>query len=130
MDAQDFWDAAVLRLLTLGKSNEESVKEADALLLLRDARLKLTPDSYNLVLTSEGANRIQVIKAIRELTGDGLAVAKGKTENLPKLVSEGLDLARANVAQQVLMSVGARANVIPVYPGRGAVDFLTHLETV
>ena len=53
---------------------------------------------FNVMLTSFGENKINVIKAVREITGLGLAEAKALVEGAPKAVKEGANKADAEAA--------------------------------
>src|SRR5207245_8995439 len=57
---------------------------------------------FNVVLLEAGANKVSVIKAVRELTGLGLKEAKDLVEAAPKAVEEGLSKADDEAAQQKL----------------------------
>ena len=59
------------------------------------------------VLKSAGANKIAVIKVVREITGLGLKEAKELVESAPKAVKEGLSKADAEALQKQLTDVGA-----------------------
>ena len=66
-------------------------------------------DSFDLVLTDFGANKINVIKVVRELTALGLKEAKDLVEAAPKTVKEGLPKAEAADAKKKLEDAGAKA---------------------
>jgi large subunit ribosomal protein L7/L12 len=53
---------------------------------------------FSVVLTDAGANKIQVIKAVRELTSLGLKEAKDVVDGAPKAVKEGVSKDEANAA--------------------------------
>ena len=55
---------------------------------------------FDVVLKEIGANKVQVIKAVRELTGLGLKEAKDLVDGAPKTVKEGLAKAEAEEAQK------------------------------
>ena len=55
---------------------------------------------FDVVLKEIGANKVQVIKAVRELTGLGLKEAKDLVDGAPKTVKEGLAKADAEEAQK------------------------------
>jgi large subunit ribosomal protein L7/L12 len=69
---------------------------------------------FNVVLTDFGANKIQVIKAVRELTGLGLKEAKDLVEAAPKPVKESVNKEEAEAAKAKLEAEGAKAEVKPV----------------
>jgi large subunit ribosomal protein L7/L12 len=62
---------------------------------------------FTVVLTNAGANKIGVIKAVRELTGLGLKEAKDLVEAAPKPVKEGLPKAQAEEMKKKLAEAGA-----------------------
>ncbi len=66
---------------------------------------------FNVVLTEIGANKIQVIKAVRELTSLGLKEAKDLVEAAPKAVKEAVPKDEANAAKEKLEAAGAKAEV-------------------
>src|SRR5215211_2732638 len=57
---------------------------------------------FDVTLTAAGANKIQVIKAIREITGLGLKEAKDLVEGAPKAVKEAIAKADADAAKKKL----------------------------
>ncbi|NLA35308.1 MAG: 50S ribosomal protein L7/L12 [Actinobacteria bacterium] len=63
-------------------------------------------DSFDVVLTSAGDKKIQVIKEVRGLTGLGLKEAKDLVEAAPKAVIEGANKADAEKAKEVLEAAG------------------------
>ena len=66
---------------------------------------------FNVVLTDFGANKIGVIKAVRELTSLGLKEAKDLVEAAPKNVLEGVNKEQAQAAKTKLEDAGAKADV-------------------
>jgi large subunit ribosomal protein L7/L12 len=66
---------------------------------------------FDVVLTDFGANKIQVIKVVRELTGLGLKEAKDLVEAAPKPVKEGVNRADAEAAKAKLEAEGAKAEI-------------------
>ncbi len=66
---------------------------------------------FSVILTAAGANKIQVIKAVRELTSLGLKEAKDLVEGAPKPVKEGVSKEEADAARAKLVEVGATAEV-------------------
>jgi large subunit ribosomal protein L7/L12 len=66
---------------------------------------------FSVVLTDVGPNKINVIKAVRELTGLGLKEAKDLVEAAPKAVKEGVAKDEANAAKAKLEEAGAKAGV-------------------
>lgn len=68
-------------------------------------------DEFELVLTDFGANKIQTIKAVREITSLGLKEAKELVESAPKTLKDGLKKEEAEELQKKLEAVGAKAEV-------------------
>lgn len=66
---------------------------------------------FNVVLLSAGAQKVQVIKAVRELTGLGLKEAKDLVDGAPKNVKEALPKADAEAAVKKLIEAGAKAEI-------------------
>ncbi|CAA9560191.1 MAG: LSU ribosomal protein L7p/L12p (P1/P2) [uncultured Thermomicrobiales bacterium] len=66
---------------------------------------------FDVVLTEIGANKIQVIKAVRELTSLGLKEAKDLVDGAPKPVRQGITKEEAQAAKAKLEEVGAKADV-------------------
>ena len=66
---------------------------------------------FNVVLLEAGANKVSVIKAVRELTGLGLKEAKDLVDGAPKNVKEAIPKADAEAALKKLTDAGAKAEV-------------------
>jgi large subunit ribosomal protein L7/L12 len=66
---------------------------------------------FNVILTSFGENKVNVIKAVREITGLGLKEAKDLVDGAPKPVKEGVSKADAEAAKKKLEDAGAKAEV-------------------
>jgi large subunit ribosomal protein L7/L12 len=66
---------------------------------------------FDVVLTEVGANKIQVIKAVRELTSLGLKEAKDLVDGAPKPVKQGVTKEEAQAAKAKLEEAGAKADV-------------------
>ncbi|RZU47348.1 LSU ribosomal protein L12P [Fluviicoccus keumensis] len=66
---------------------------------------------FNVILTSFGANKVNVIKAIREITGLGLKEAKDLVEGAPQTVKEGVSKDEAASVKKKLEEAGATADV-------------------
>lgn len=61
---------------------------------------------FNVVLTSFGANKIQVIKAVREVTGLGLKDAKDLVESAPANIKEGVEKAEGDKIKAAIEEAG------------------------
>ncbi len=66
---------------------------------------------FNVVMTSFGANKIGVIKVIREITGLGLKEAKDMVEGVPATVKEGISKDEAESIKKKLVEAGATVEV-------------------
>ena len=66
---------------------------------------------FNVVLLEAGAIKVQVIKAVRELTGLGLKEAKDMVDGAPKAVKEAVAKADAEAALKKLVDAGAKAEI-------------------
>ena len=66
---------------------------------------------FNVMLVDAGANKVSVIKAVRELTGLGLKEAKDLVDGAPKAVKEGIAKADADAAVKKLVEAGAKAEL-------------------
>src|SRR3954464_1743277 len=66
---------------------------------------------FTVMLTEIGANKIQVIKAVRELTSLGLKEAKDLVDGAPKPVKEGIAKADAEAAKKKLEEAGAKSEL-------------------
>jgi large subunit ribosomal protein L7/L12 len=66
---------------------------------------------FNVILAEVGANKVNVIKAVRELTGLGLKEAKDLVDGAPKPVKEGVNKADAEAAKKKLEEAGAKVDV-------------------
>jgi len=66
---------------------------------------------FNVILTSFGENKVNVIKAVREITGLGLKEAKDLVDGAPKPVKEGIPKADAEAAKKKLEDAGAKVEV-------------------
>ena len=64
-------------------------------------------DEFDVILVSAGAEKIKVIKAVREITGLGLKEAKDLVDTAPQTVKEAAPTAEANELKAKLEEVGA-----------------------
>lgn len=67
--------------------------------------------SFTVELTSSGDQKINVIKAVRELTQLGLKEAKDMVDGAPKVVKEGVDKATADTMKKKLEEAGAKVTI-------------------
>jgi len=66
---------------------------------------------FDVILTSFGANKVAVIKAVRGITGLGLKEAKGAVEGAPTPLKEGVPKAEAEEVVATLEAAGASAEI-------------------
>jgi large subunit ribosomal protein L7/L12 len=66
---------------------------------------------FNVMLLETGANKVSVIKAVREITGLGLKEAKDLVDGAPKAVKEGMAKADAEAAKKKLEEAGAKVEL-------------------
>ena len=66
---------------------------------------------FTVILAEVGANKVGVIKAVREITGLGLKEAKDLVDGAPKPVKEGIAKADAEAAKKKLEEAGAKAEL-------------------
>ncbi|MEK7288249.1 MAG: 50S ribosomal protein L7/L12 [Elusimicrobiota bacterium] len=66
---------------------------------------------FAVVLTAAGANKIPVIKVVREITGLGLKEAKDLVEGAPKTIKDGVPKAQAEEWKKKLLEVGAQVEL-------------------
>ena len=66
---------------------------------------------FNVMLLEAGANKVSVIKAVRELTGLGLKEAKDLVDGAPKAVKEAISKADAEAGKKKLEDAGAKAEL-------------------
>jgi len=71
------------------------------------------PTSFNVVLVGAGAQKIQVIKAVREVTTLGLKEAKDLVDSAPSPVKEGIGKEEADALKAKLEEVGASVEIKP-----------------
>lgn len=63
--------------------------------------------AYNIMLTAAGDKKIDVIKAVREISGLGLAESKGVVDGAPKMIKENVPAEEAEAAKKTLEEAGA-----------------------
>ncbi len=108
----------VLELSELIKAVEEKfgVSAAAAVAVAGPAAAAAAPvveeqTEFTVVLAAFGDNKVNVIKAVRELTGLGLKEAKDLVDGAPKAVKEGVNKADAEAAKKKLEDAGAMVEV-------------------
>ena len=68
-------------------------------------------DEFDVELTEVGAEKVKVIKVVREATGLGLKEAKELVDSAPKTIKEGADKASAEALKKSLEEVGAKVTL-------------------
>ena len=120
MTTQEFIDAiksmTVLELNDLVKACEEEfgVSAAAGVVVAAAgpaAAAEEEKTDFNVELTEAGAEKVKVIKVVREITGLGLKEAKDLVEGAPKVVKEGASKAEADDIKKKLEEVGAKVTL-------------------
>ncbi|RHU91431.1 50S ribosomal protein L7/L12 [Clostridium sp. OM07-10AC] len=120
MTTQDFIDAikgmTVLELNDLVKACEEEfgVSAAAGVVVAAaggDAAGAAEKDEFDVELTEVGANKVKVIKVVREVTGLGLKEAKEVVDGAPKVLKEGASKDEANEIKEKLEAEGAKVTL-------------------
>jgi large subunit ribosomal protein L7/L12 len=106
-------EKSVLEIVELIKAMEES--SAFPLLLLPLAQLLLLlllkQTEFNVMLVEAGEKKVNVIKAVRELTGLGLKEAKAVVDGAPAMVLEAVSKDAADKAKEALEEAGAKVEL-------------------
>jgi large subunit ribosomal protein L7/L12 len=108
---------SVMDVVDLVKSMEEKFGVSAAAAVMAapagggEAAVVEEKTEFNVVMTSFGANKIGVIKVIRELTGLGLKEAKDLVEGVPATVKEGISKDEAESIKKKLVEAGATVEV-------------------
>jgi large subunit ribosomal protein L7/L12 len=76
-----------------------------------DAPAAEEKDSFDVILTSAGAGKINVIKVVREVTGLGLKEAKDMVDAAPKAIKEGATKDEADALKAKLVEAGAEVEI-------------------
>ena len=95
--------------------SEYGIEPAAAAVVVNDngggAAVAEEKTSFNVVLKSGGANKLAVVKIVKELTGLGLKEAKDLVDGAPKPVKEGVDKATAEDLKTKLTEAGAEVEI-------------------
>ena len=67
--------------------------------------------SFNVILKAAGANKLAIVKIVKELTGLGLKEAKDLVDGAPKPIKEGVDKASAEELKAKLTEAGAEVEI-------------------
>ena len=120
MTTQEFIDAikgmTVLELNDLVKACEEEfgVSAAAGVVVAAaggDAAGAAEKDEFDVELTEVGANKVKVIKVVREVTGLGLQEAKEVVDGAPKVLKEAASKDEANEIKEKLEAEGAKVTL-------------------
>ena len=121
MTTQEFIDAiksmTVLELNDLVKACEEEfgVSAAAGVVVAAGGaaggEAAADKDEFDVELTEVGANKVKVIKVVREVTGLGLKEAKEVVDGAPKVVKEGASKDEANEIKEKLEAEGAKVTL-------------------
>ena len=120
MTTQEFIDAikgmTVLELNDLVKACEEEfgVSAAAGVVVAAaggDAAGAAEKDEFDVELTAVGANKVKVIKVVREVTGLGLKEAKEVVDGAPKVLKEAASKDEANEIKEKLEAEGAKVTL-------------------
>ena len=108
-------EATILELNDLVKAIEEefgvTAAAPVAVAAAGGAEGGATKDSFDVILKDAGASKINVIKVVREITGDGLKEAKEKVDGAPATLKEGVSKEEAEEIKAKLEEVGATVEV-------------------
>jgi large subunit ribosomal protein L7/L12 len=89
--------------------------EASQLVKTLEEKLGVSPveekTEFNVILTAAGANKINVIKAVREVTSLGLKEAKELVEGAPKPIKEGVNKDEAEAIKKKFVEAGATVEI-------------------
>ncbi|RAP37669.1 50S ribosomal protein L7/L12 [Candidatus Marinamargulisbacteria bacterium SCGC AAA071-K20] len=69
------------------------------------------PSTVSVIITGAGDKKIQVLKAVREITGLGLKEAKDVVDNVPKAIKEGIEKEEAESIKKQLEEQGAQVEI-------------------
>ncbi len=119
MTTQEFIDAiksmTVLELNDLVKAHEEEggLSAAAGVVVAAGpaAAAEEEKTEFNVELTEAGAEKVKVIKVVREITGLGLKEAKDAVDGAPKVIKEAVSKAEAEDIKKKLEEVGAKVTL-------------------
>ena len=101
----------VIELSQLIKDMEEKFGVSAAAATVAAAPAAEEKTEFNVVLTSSGANKVNVIKVVRAVTGLGLKEAKDLVDGAPKAVKEGISKADAEALAKQITEAGGTAEI-------------------
>jgi large subunit ribosomal protein L7/L12 len=95
--------------------NEYGIKPAAAAVAVAPAGAGAAPaaekTAFDVVLKNGGANKLQVVKVVKDATGLGLKEAKDLVDGAPKAVKEGISKEDAEALKKALVDAGAEVEV-------------------
>ncbi len=104
----------VLEIVELIKAMEETFGVTAAVAAAGPAAAAAVVEEqteFNVVLAEAGEKKVNVIKAVRELTGLGLKEAKEKVDGAPQVIAEGVSKEAAEDAKKKLEEAGAKVEI-------------------
>lgn len=104
----------VLEIVELIKAMEETFGVTAAVAAAGPAAAAAVVEEqteFNVVLAEAGDKKVNVIKAVRELTGLGLKEAKEKVDGAPQVIAEGVSKEAAEDAKKKLEEAGAKVEI-------------------
>jgi large subunit ribosomal protein L7/L12 len=104
-DLEERWGVSAAAPVAVGVAPAAGGAEAASTAVAEDQT------EFDVILTEVGANKIQVIKAVRELTSLGLKEAKDLVDAAPKPVKEAVSKEEAQAAKAKLEEAGAKADI-------------------
>ena len=107
-------EKTVLELVELISAFEEKINVSAAAVAVAAGPAAAAAEEqseFNVELTSFGANKVAVIKAVREITGLGLKEAKDMVEGAPSILKEGVSKEEAEELKKKLEETGATVTV-------------------
>jgi large subunit ribosomal protein L7/L12 len=106
-------DMSVMQVVELIEAMEEKFGVTAAAAVVSGAAAEVAEEQteFDVILTAIGAQKVQVIKAVRGATGLGLKEAKAVVDGAPASVKEGVDKAEAEALKAQLEEVGASVEI-------------------
>ena len=104
-------EKTVLELVELISAFEEKFNVSAAAVAVAAAAAAEEQSEFNVELTSFGANKVAVIKAVREITGLGLKEAKDMVEGAPSVLKEAVSKEEAEELKKKLEETGATITI-------------------
>ena len=109
--AEQIQGLTLLEAAQLVKLLEEKLGVSAAAATVAAAPAAEEKTEFNVILTAAGANKINVIKAVREVTNLGLKEAKDLVDGAPKAIKEGVNKEEAETIRKKFTDAGATVEV-------------------